>query len=239
MHSVSAMMDIVVVVKPSDQNEELRYAIRSWEKHVSYRNIVIAGYKPSWLTNVKHVQTKQRGTKWQNSTNNLIQACHQGWISEDFILMNDDFFIMQPMPTIPTYHRGSIEEYARKCAAIAPRGRYLIGMRQTKQLLMQWGFSNPVSYELHAPMLINRSKFLEVIRKQRRVATHIEVIHKRTLYGNYYRIGGTLRQDVKISDVDKHDFDRYDILSTLDSSFYRGEIGKYLRQRFPEKSQYE
>lgn len=232
-------MDIVVVVKPARENEELRYAIRSWAENVPHRNIVLAGYKPQWLRGVKHVHTKQRATKWQNSTNNLIQACHQKWISDDFILMNDDFFAMRQLGEIPTYHRGSIDHHARQCAKIAPRARYIKGMRLTKRLLERWKIPNLVSYELHVPMVINKRKFIDVIRKQR-AAMNIEVVHKRTLYGNYYSVGGNQIEDVKIVDLGHHDFESYDyFISTLDISFHAGEVGRFLRRKFSTKSRYE
>lgn len=227
-HSPEAM-DIVIPVRAGDDNEELRYAIRSFEENLPHRRIVIAGHKPSWLHNVLHIPTRQRTSKYRNATGNIVAACRHPDVSDDFILANDDFFVMHPVQYIPAVHRGLIEDVERYYAARVRENRYLQGMRATRRHLVKLGVVNPLSYELHVPMVINKRKFLEIFRVG---------LHNRTLYGNLAGIGGERLRDPKVIAAGAGFSKHARFLSTMDSS-WRGHIGDYVKAQFPKPSSYE
>ena len=65
----------------------------------------------------------------------------------------------------------------------------------------------------------------------------------RALYGNYWKIGGVSKHDMKIRvlNYDKMPMvmKEWDFLSTSDSSFENGNVGKYIKDKFNVKSRFE
>ena len=60
----------------------------------------------------------------------------------------------------------------------------------------------------------------------------------RSLYGNYAKIGGDFRHDVKVADPNAEISPDLDYLSSSDKSF-KGELGMFLAERFPTPCRYE
>ena len=107
------MLDFVYIVKESDKNDDLRYSLRSIAKFYPDHRVWIVGYKPKWVQNVGYIPVKQTGNKWGNSVKNIIAACESKEISEDFILMNDDFFIIKekyPLETVCNMNSGTLDK---------------------------------------------------------------------------------------------------------------------------------
>ena len=92
-----------------------------------------------------------------------------------------------------------------------------------------------LNYEVHKPMLINKQMGLEILNR------FPDVPGFRSLYGNYYQIGGINRQDMKIraTSYNMSVVDDWDFLSTSDDSFKNGEVGRYIREKFKERSRFE
>ena len=73
---------------------------------------------------------------------------------------------------------------------------------------------------------MNKYKLREVLNKFDK-ATMI-----RSVYGNYWKVGGMNRPDVKISDRTTEPDRKAKFLSTSDGSWY-GKVGDYIREQFP------
>lgn len=229
-------MDAVYMVKAGDDNEELRYSLRTLVNLPFIRNVVFVGHKPAWVKNVRLIPRDQRlFSKYFNTTNNLLKACKDDKLSDDFLLMNDDFFIMKIQYQPPNFHRGPLDPVMQYYLNL-PENYYGLGILETKKYMEKLGIINPMSYELHVPMVLNKKKFSELILKQRK-ENPIEVVHKRTLYGNYYNIGGTHMEDCKI--VGDYKVPDTPFLSTDEQSFERYKVGEYIRNRFQLKSPFE
>lgn len=225
------------MVKQEEDNEELRYSLRSL-KNIPHDRVFFAGYLPKWAQNVIHIPTVQDRSKYRNSTNNLITACMDARVSDDFLLFNDDFFIMKPIDSMPVYNRGTNAEVTAEYKAKGSGG-YINGMLQTEELLHKLGITEVINYELHVPMHINKQRFLDVIQIKDDISPDIRVLHKRTLYGNFWKVGGETIKDVKIYDLQQQWDEDATFLSTLDGPFYRHPIGDFIRSRFIERSPYE
>lgn len=225
--------DVVYVVRQGEDNEELRWSLRSLA-NLPHGQVCLAGYRPAWATGVLHLSTMQDGSKYANSTRNLLTACMDDRLSDDVVLMNDDFFVMTQVPgDLPTMHRGPVPLVARTY----PHGRYRQGMTETAALLEELGVEEPVSYELHVPMIVNRAAMVETLRVG--VESGIDCLHKRTLYGNLMQLGGRLAEDVKVHNAKQVGWSWYPFLSTSDSSFARLPVGQFIRDAFPEPSEFE
>ncbi len=167
-----------------------------------------------------------------------MRACQNKDLSKDFILMNDDFFIMKPIESIPTYHRGSVDNIIEEYLAKGSK-HYVNGMVQTKELCAKCGINNPLSYELHVPMILNKDKFLRAYKMRKNLMNHMDSFHKRTFYGNLYKIGGEQIEDCKVFKTDMKWKKTFPFLSTSDATFEYGEVGKWIREQFTKPSIYE
>lgn len=242
-----SLPDVVYVVKAEGDNDELRYSLRTLQ-NIPHGKVWLVGHRPRWAVNVEHLPTRNHlPTKYQNSTANLLTACTHDDVADEVIYMNDDFFILRPLDRIPHLHMGPVEnrvryydtKYERRPGRYrAGAGRYRDGMVQTADLLRSWGVADVLSYEVHAPMLIDRRKMAEAINRAAR-ETRIVALHKRTLYGNLYRVGGELVKDVKVLTSTHTWSERQRFVSTSNQSWKSGSVGKRIRRLFAEPSAYE
>lgn len=227
-------LDIVVPVREGPVNEQLRYALRSWSANLPHRRVWLVGGRPSWAVGVEHISTRQDGTKYRNTTAAVEAACLHPEVSDPFVLCNDDFFVLRRQEVMPVFHRGPVAQ-VEAYYATRGNGKYLRGLRQTRDLLVELGHPDPVSYELHVPLPVHKRGMLAALE----VGRHLAVLHKRTAYGNLAGIGGERMADVKVL----HRAPRYDtssgFLSTMPDSFTHGAVGAFLRQAFWRPSPYE
>lgn len=228
-------LDVVYFVREGD-NEELRYSLRSVERNLPHRKVWIIGGKPEDINPDEFIRIPQdgAGTKWDKVRANLeLVATHDG-ITEDFVLMNDDFFINKPTEELPPAYRGTLREHyeamERQHHGTMP---YSIELRRTERALENAG-KTTISYELHIPIIINRKKLLETVRE------FPNAHGTRTLYGNTHRIGGERKKDVKIYPYSTTmPDDAWQFISSDDSTWGDTELTRYIQQRFPKKSKWE
>lgn len=235
----TGLPDVVVPVGPGNNNEELRYSLRSL-RYLPHRRVVICGHAPPWLRDVKVVPLEQRRSKYENSTANLLAACRLPDLTEEFILWNDDFFLLEPIERVPVLHRGPVSEVAAYYRRYAS-GAYFQGMQLTSRILAKLGHPAPLSYELHVPMPMRKSLFLDAISRARAPGMpRFQALHKRTLYGNIAGLGGKRVEDVKVHD---HTFPwkrgPLPFVSTTARTFRDHEVGQLIRDLHPDPSPYE
>lgn len=244
-------MDFVYIVKEDEKNEDLKYSLRSIAKFYPENKVWIVGYKPSWVKNVEYLPVKQSKDKWKNSMLNITAACECPNISEDFILMNDDFFMIEPkvpIEMIANSHLGLLSKTITKYKTM--KSPWFNAFPQIRDLLKKLGVSEPYyDYEAHLPLQINKKKFLEVLAKPevQIFMQTAKVLHKRTLYKNYHKTENYLElpADVKLTRSKDDSMSKLKIcgwLSVYDkqvgnSSFYT--LNRILRTNFPTKCIYE
>lgn len=226
--------DIVVPVRELSVNQQLRYALRSWAANLPHRRVWLVGYRPSWAVGVRHIPTVQNGTKYENTTAAIRAACENPEVSETFLLCNDDFFVMEPVGEMPVLHRGPVRE-VEAYYVTRGNGRYLRGLRETRDWLVGLGHADPLSYELHVPLPVEKKAMLAVLDAGR----HLDVLHKRTAYGVIAGIGGERIEDVKVLHRGPSFDRRSPWLSTMPDSFTNGAVGQLIRRTFPRPSPYE
>lgn len=240
-------MDIVYLVKnnPENNSEELRYSLRSL-KNIPHNKVIIAGEKPDWATNVTYLPVPQTGTKGENVSANFAAAIASELVSDDFLLMNDDFFIMKKIPEMPNINFGRMVDVITKYDQRYPEGtEYIQKMKSLHVKLVSLGFEDPICYELHTPMIFNKQRV-------KRFFNEVEepLYQLRSFYGNFFQIGGEAVPDVKVFLKPQHNNPEYNqnpekyleeqvFLSVTGGSFKRGLPGDFVRSKFTEKSEYE
>lgn len=241
-------MDIVYVVKEDLKNdsEALRYSLRSL-KNLPHDKVVIAGEKPSWVRNVLYLPVPQAKAKHENWRANLLAAAQHPDVSEDFVLMNDDFFIMKPIPEIPNYNFGSLKNVLQHYRdRYEETSTYMQHMECMYHKLLNMGFKDPISYELHTPMTMNKQKVMAL-------SDHMawpDCSQFRSLYGNIHHVGGKTVKDVKVFLDPTHNdaeysfdssryLDKQTFLSATGMAYGRGLVGEHVRRTFADKCEYE
>ncbi|MFD4855154.1 hypothetical protein [Streptomyces atratus] len=228
-------LDIIVPVREGAANESLRYALRSWAVNLPHRRVWLVGYRPPWADNVEHIPTRQTGTKYRNTTAAMRTVCEHPEVSDTFLWANDDFFTMRRQESMPVYHRGPVRD-VEAYYATRGNGAYLRGLRETRDLLVSLGHEDPLSYELHLMLPVSKAGMLNALE----IGRHLDVLHKRSFYGNLEKIGGTQMRDVKVLHRAPRTFDTSTpFLSTMPDSFTNGAVGRFIRDAFPQPCRYE
>lgn len=222
-------MTIVIPYKRSG-TDELIYALRSLRNY-SHTNVVIIGDKPEKLDldKITYIKFRQTPNIARNTSEILKLACTLKEVTEDFVFMHDDMYVLQKITKIPVYHRGPyeevIEKYTRRFA-----NYYIRRMRVTNHYLKTQGIKKPLCYELHVPFVFNKKKLMQLELDER--------FNKLSLYGNTYKIGGIKKlKDVKVRNKEWLPTGKF--ASSHDNTFNRNKLGKTLREMFNEKSVYE
>ena len=232
-------MDIVYLVKDSPTNEELTYSMRSLV-NIPHDKAFLVGGCPGNIDRNKviYIPTLQGPNKYKNTTLGLKTVCEDSRLSEDFILMNDDFFILKPIQD-PVSElnlcRGTISDVLAEIRSrIGVDTYYTISMAQTEVFLQDFGYNRPLSYELHIPMAMNKKTFLGLFLLN--YIGSIQYGNYRSIYGNLYLKDSRVVKDVKIY-RDYVPERNETFLSTEDNSWplIRPEV----EALFPGKSPYE
>ncbi len=228
-------MHFVYICKDGE-NEELRYSIRSVLKNTKDAVIWVVGGKPNWYIG-NYIKVIQDQNKYQNALNNLRTACLSDQIPENFILMNDDFYIIKQLDEIKTYHNGLLADKLTTYQDLDHHSSYTARLFKTYRELQKSRIQDPLSYELHVPMPMEKSKLINVLGEK-------YTILWRSAYGNRYKVGGEEIRDVKIYKRGpllpiSYNKEEYDLpyLSNADNSF--DLIKDFIIANFPDKSIYE
>lgn len=226
-------MDVVYILRNDIEGDELRYSLRSL-KNLPHDLVWFFGGEPKGLKPDMQMTMMQKGVStWEKVCWTILQACRNESVSEDFYLFNDDFFVMKPVKEVPVYYDGTllkrIEDLKRKTGGLG--SLYSNELEKTREMLMQ-NHKKTYNYAVHIPMVINKGKALEVLNNFKRISMF------RSVYGNYWNVGGRQMADVKITDSRQPDKNAT-FISTSEHSFEKCAVGEYIRSVFGEKCEYE
>lgn len=188
-------MDFVYICRDGE-NEELRYSIRSVLLSFPEAKVWVVGGKPKWYSG-NHVFLEQDNNKYVNAVNNLKAVCNTPDISDNFILMNDDFFIIKKIETIEQFYNGLLFEKIDKFIKITGSSMYIKKLITTNNKLNKLGFTKPLDYELHVPMPMHKAGLLYILNE------YPECLW-RSMYGNLFNVGGSQMEDVKVYKNKRH-----------------------------------
>ncbi len=235
-------LDVVYLYGPKDRTRtgELRHSLRSLA-NLPHARVWIAGWAPAWVNRhkvslipVPPVEGHEAdGTlKHLQTTANLLAASEALAVLgvPAFVLMNDDFFVTAPVESVPILHAGPLATSRR----LQLPGVYGDAHRRTLPILRELGHEDPMSYELHVPMVVNPHVMAPLLREYGR---HGPIL-KRSLYGNVSHSGGREVVDPKVFQSEEPLAHHVPFVSTSDAAWH-GRAGLKLRARFKEPSPYE
>lgn len=243
-------LDVVYPVRPSRSgNEELRYSLRTIEKSFPHRDVYVYTSKPiEWLSDNVHVQIVDELPNPNASVNNkLAMACANPNISDPFVMMNDDFFIMRKIQNLPDYCLGLMD------SQIAARNQKDIYrgclVRACNIIRMEYGVEFPLDYEIHAPVLFNKDELSEVCHKhitQIRRSLYFAVADQHLLPKQHLKVPHDCKLYCprewpfpwRIMTLDKLLESGAPIISTTDR-YWTQEFAGYIKPLFNKPSKYE
>lgn len=212
----------------SDDDQQILYSIRSACKNLNPSKVIVVGDKPEWFyENPKAIwfpSFPERSMSWtigwvpfQHFTN-FIQ---KNWDFEDFLLFNDDFFIMKPVYDWIDYERAE-KDYMAKTFLCKP---YHAKTLATFKLVEGRKYFN-----LHLPMRMKVSNVKVLVSWWK--SSLSKDLDFRTFYGNLFISDYPNLQaidDVKVRD------DTYDPSQTfLSTSIHNYHKGGFLRTKIEE-----
>lgn len=222
-------MHAVYLCRPGD-NEELRYSLRSLRNVADIDHVWIFGDAPEWCT-ADVVRVAPKGNKFDIVHGNLLAALDHPEVAEDFVLFNDDMYVMHPIPTTPTLNRGTVQDVLDEYATMGIRSHYTRSMEKTRDRLERAGYTDLLSFELHTPMPSTKTAMREAMRLR-----SFNRWNTRTAHGAVAGTRGDYSTDVKVYRP-RDPIPAGPFLSTSDLSIRW--ITPLLADTFPEPSQYE
>lgn len=233
------MTVLAYIVRPGSSNPELRYSLRSMWRHVPHSEVVIVGYCPPWLRNVRAIPVEQSPyarDKRANALRNLTALAARG--GHEFVLMNDDFFALRAVASPPSrVHRGGLAELAAQREAARPGSEHGEVLRNTDRLLRDAGIERPLAYETHTPMHMTAQALALALDYGDRLGSHL--FAPRSILGNLTGPRGDRIGNVKVYGAEPAPEAAVDWVSTTDTSFRYHGIGDRIRRLFAEPSPYE
>lgn len=222
---------------------ELRYCLRSVERHLTgYGDIFIIGHLPNWVKNVIHIPaTDDDKTYWKerNIFNKIMLACNDERVSEDFLFMNDDHYLLKDYEAgeFPYYYEGTLMQMAGRkdqySNTIANTANYLIHAQQWVKFL-----------DIHCPIIYNRDKFIEGFNSVNWPKYGYCI---KTMYGNCIHLNaekGKPRTDLKIDEENLSSSQIKNLIAgrawfSIGQKAQYGGMEKVLQELYPLKSKYE
>ena len=242
--SSNRVTDIVIPLaeKGAHDNLELRYALRSIEKHArGYRDIIIVGNNvPSWLQNVRIISSVEDSSRKNITLFRKRLAAAMESDADYNLYWCDDYVLLKTMNvmSIPAlrndkdlldYSGGRVWHRCLKAAGEALKAHS----------------KTTFDCESHTPSLNDRKKFIqlaEIFKNDRETDPGLTVC---ALYHNYYgnrmlpmdKIKATFEKAADVEEVRK--ITRNKLFLGYDDKGFTSGVKAFLAEKFPEKSQYE
>lgn len=238
------MTDIVYPVKVLDDLRELRYSLRSIEANAQglYDKIwIVTNDKlPNWLVNVEVIRAGAGGTKANDVRSKILSVCNHPEVSNEFVLMCDDFYLVDPITEWETWHMGPSSAFVVRQRRSRAAAGWLRGVSETAEWMKKQGYGDILTYQGHRPVLWNKDKLGAAIKEYPKG----KVLDINGLYPMAGAGGeGTEGINSKIKSNkgfhEKVDNGVIPWLSSNNNSFKDGMIGGYIMGMFRQPCRYE
>ena len=162
-------------------NQEIKQSIKLLKRNVKYDRLFIIGEDPNLDEGYIFIPFKDRLTRTKNVFRKICEVCENSDISENFLYMMDDVFIIKPIDieNYPLYHSNAIIDYHST-------GSYLKEVMNTKRFLIDR--NKPfLHFGVHCPIVYNKEKIRELdpIYWDYVNTSNLE-LNPRILYGNWF-----------------------------------------------------
>lgn len=157
---------VIPYVKKLAQGEELKYALRGWDRHFKEDfNIVIIGDREPWMSDLVHVIETERMSENPpiDIAHKMLRAIESELVSEKFVWTNDDQYLVSPvmMADLETLKCTGRLEKKNLAGSL-----YLDNKARTLKLLKGIKGKDPIwDFSIHFPFVFIKSRLKEVIEE--------------------------------------------------------------------------
>lgn len=215
------MIDVLYRLRADPRNEPLRYSLRSLA-NIDHGEVFVVGYCPPWLVNVTVLEGGRARQTYDLTYQHLLSAA-KALPGRRLLLVDDDMFILRPVQTMPVLNAGSLRGHAK-----TKMGAYGRSMERTAAWLEAQGVTEPASYELHVPLVVDTDIAAGLL-------PDLAGVQVRSMYGNLAALGGDRIDDVKLRTAAP--LPPGDFVSTSPATFRRRRAD--IAALFPQPSRYE
>lgn len=246
-------MDVLFVVGQGSkhENQELRWALRSFEKHASnVGRVIVAGYPPEWLAGgVERFPVEQ---PWKRGAKNVLHTIDRvmreapaGW---ECLLAQDDVFFTRDvdLDRYPVYIKGedlptSVPEHDKEHS-----GWWTL-LIETREFLRKHGLPS-VNFAQHCDIHIGRDETIEAAAVYREIFNRNRGVDSWGFLGNLWyarhpEAALVPRKDVKVRMTTTQELTdleaTHDAISIGDQAFDSRNFMRYMADRFGAKSRWE
>jgi hypothetical protein len=218
-------------------NMELRLSLRSIEKHLRPERVIVCGHDPGFLSDkVEYILNfpakKENDAAW-GIKENLLALCNHPDTPDTFTLLNDDYFILQPIKDFPYYHKGELRDAMERIGSGIFYGHLLATavVLEKKKLPTK-------HFDGHWPIVYDKQKLKKIIEEQDWTVPLGPTI--RSIYCNTLGIEGEYMEDCKANKPQNWPVfcEGKPMISVGDESF-DSNCRKYLLSLLSSKSCYE
>jgi len=213
---------------------ELRFALRSIDQHLTgFTNLVIIGTPPDWYKGEYINAPNYNHRKQYSIYTKLLTACEFGAVSDEFLMFNDDHFLLKPFNAnqIGHWHNGKLKDSINGNHG----ARYKEAIANTLQVIPEG-----LNYDIHVPCHYRKEYFKEIF-SNRTDEILIKSLYFNTLY--HSEINGAEMSDFKINQLLSKEAIKELIKDRLFFSTSTNGMKKpmieLLNELFPNKSQWE
>lgn len=239
------MIDVVYILKsyPSKNfDEEIRYSLRSLDKFcIDVSRVFITGGIPSFVDRNKiiHTPADDIGVPAVNHWWKVRKTIEKTDISDNFILMNDDFFFVKQteLTHYPLYFRGELIK------ELDQNSLYKQMLYNTRLCVLNNGGYSFLDFSVHCPIRYKRDQFLKLNPIFEEVKTEKPAFSVRSVYGNLFALDEEriYRKDIKIrrsTEKVENVIGEADCFSVSDDVFECDTL-RWLKENLPNKSKWE
>ncbi len=239
---VEAKVDVIYALGVGSrwENNELRYSLRSIEKHgKNIGKVFVTGERPDFISDEVVFTSCNDDYSYGgvNTNEKILHTLRNNEVSDNFVFMNDDFFLNRDvdLSQYPYY-------YKRMLSPDEDRKKYGRSLVYTYYYLV-FKEKEHKNFEVHCPILFNKNKFMELNDEWTLCKKLPLGLQTRSIYCNMHGIKGIKSGDCKIRRFDAVDevrkiIEPRDCFSIADAAIESG-MDRVLSEMFSEKSKYE
>jgi predicted DNA-binding transcriptional regulator len=222
--------------------EELKYSLRSLETHLTIPfDVTIIGYKPKWLniSKVRYIYYGQCDDRYKNSLHAIDIMAN---IVDEFILFNDDFFIISDMT----------DKELKQIYYLQDLNKIKSWGKRWYQQMLKKGFEEikakgyyGFSYATHAPQFYKSEIVKKVIYDEFKLFEKEHFVAFENYYYNFIGAEKNAKQiyDYRVARYDKTPFKESEVIGKIfmnfDENGMNSGIWDYVKKRFNMKSKFE
>lgn len=236
------MIDLVYLYTKGDDTTEIKYSLRSIEKHLTgFRNLYIVGDDPGIFKDVTILvqPNSHKANRARCIYDRILRACKEEGVSDHFLYNSDDIFLLQNFEAIdmPYYYCNTLTDTYQKASKENSYRKYV---EVTLNALQEKGLPL-INFNGHSPIVYHKELFIDIMGRYNWEGPKGYI--SKSLYCNTLKIPGEFLKDIKIftpktKTAIMRKIDNSPMLST-DAPAINARMREVFEELYPKPSRWE